>query len=105
MNFMNSSYPAGPIAAIIAQHHGGTAADYVDGDGRVIDLFVAPQSMATWVNGRAQWAACQSWDEKQFDGINYIVIKGARGVTHAQPRDFLVFDLKDGGTAIWPCRP
>jgi hypothetical protein len=98
-------YSAEQIAAVVAHYAGGSAENYIDPDGKVIDLFVVADSIQDWLHAKDDWTACGGWEERQLGEIDYIQVKGARAGYHQRPVDFLIIDLKSGHTALWPLVP
>ena len=96
--------PIEDIASVIAQCHGGHWAEYIYGR-RVVDLVISPDRIEYWQQARLSWIAYQSCIGRNINDIDFMDVRGARVRVRSRPKDFLIFDLKDGRTALWPRVP
>jgi hypothetical protein len=96
--------PLEDIASIIAHCLGGHWADYICRR-RVINLIISPDRIEYWQQARLGWVGCEYYTGRHINGIDFIEVRGARVRPRSRPKDFLIFDLKDGRTALWPRVP
>jgi hypothetical protein len=90
------------LAAVIAESYGGKPDDYLHDD-QLDNLVMLSKSAEFWHDDNHRWPAFGFYVLRNMHGVDFVHVQQAL-ITKAQrtPIDFLIFDLKDGRTALYP---